>query len=330
VFRDFAVQPVTRDTIGLYDRWPAVGETSMPWMDRVARPNDRIIAPGDMLGITIWDTEENGLLTTPGQRFVPLPEIRVSSGGSIFLPYLGEMKISGLTPEAARAQIEDRYLAVTPSVQVQLQMTEGRQSTVSLVSGVAKPGAYPLPDQDFTVMELVAEGGGVAQNLINPQIRLYRGSRVYGTSVDRLMATPALNTTLQAGDKVGIEEDSRYFLSLGAAGVEAQHRFPQDKVTALDAMSIIGGLSETRANPQGILILRRYPQSAVRADGSGPRHARTIFTVDLTSADGLFSAGQFQVRPGDLVYVTESPLNNTRTVVGLIGSIAGLSAIATN
>jgi polysaccharide export outer membrane protein len=34
----------------------------------------------------------------------------------------------------------------------------------------------------------------------------------------------------------------------------------------------------------------------------------------------LFSAGQFQINDGDLVYATESPLGAARTIFGLIGS----------
>ena len=83
-------------------------------------------------------------------------------------------------------------------------------------------------------------------------------------------------------------------------------------------------LNDTHADPKGILILRRYPETALRSDLSGPANTRMIFTIDLTSADGLFSAGEFLIRSGDLVYVTESPLTSVRTVFGLIGSVFGL------
>jgi polysaccharide export outer membrane protein len=127
------------------------------------------------------------------------------------------------------------------------------------------------------------------------------------------------------GDKVYVENDKRYFLSLGAASKEAIHPFPKDLVTALDAMSLIGGLSDTRANAKGILILRDYSPKAVRNDRTGPSHDRMVFTVDLTTADGLFSAGQFRIRSGDLVYVTESPINSARVLLGLIRSVFGLA-----
>jgi polysaccharide export outer membrane protein len=45
-----------------------------------------------------------------------------------------------------------------------------------------------------------------------------------------------------------------------------------------------------------------------------------VFTIDLTTADGLFSARQFEVQSGDLVYVAESPLTAANSVVGIIAS----------
>lgn len=298
---EFAVEPITRASLPRYAAWPAVGDRHMGWLGRVDQPNTRIIAPGDTVALTVWNTEENGLLTRNGEREVSLPPMQVSSTGKIFLPYVGQIRISGMSPDHAREAAETAYRAVMPSAQVQLSLTEGRQNTVSLVGGVGKPGAYPLADQDVTLLDMLAQSGGVDPDLSNPQIRLQRGDRTYGISVSRLMDDTALNTTLRGGDRIHVESDTRYFLSLGATGQRAQNPFPQDRVSALDALSIMGGLSDNQANAKGILILRSYPADSVRADGSGPRHSRTIFTLDLTTADGLFSAGAFDIRSGDLV-----------------------------
>lgn len=323
--QDFSVEMVMRDNIGTFAEWPVTDATGLAWIERVDQPDNRIIAPGDMVTITIWTTEENGLLTATGQRSVTLPEMQVTSGGEIFLPYVGEVRISGMAPETARARVEERYLEVSPSAQVQFSVLEGRQRTVSLVDGVGSPGVYSLVNQDVTLLEMLAEAGGVAGGFTNPQVRLQRGGDLYGMSLSRLLDHPRLNTTLVGGDRIYIEEDERSFLSLGAAGSEAIHRFPTDRVTALEALSLIGGIAPDRANAQGILVLRDYSASMVRSDRSGPAHERTVFVIDLTSADGLFSAGQFDIRSGDLVYVTESPVSGVRTILSLVGSVFGLA-----
>jgi polysaccharide export outer membrane protein len=89
-------------------------------------------------------------------------------------------------------------------------------------------------------------------------------------------------------------------------------------------------VADSRANPQGILVLRDYPASMVRLDGTGPSHERVVFTIDLTTADGLFSAGQFPILSGDLVYATESPVNAASTILSILGESLGLVSRAAN
>jgi polysaccharide export outer membrane protein len=186
-----------------------------------------------------------------------------------------------------------------------------------------------MPDTDFTLLALLSQGGGVAQGLNNPQIRLHRHGRIYGTSVENLYAHPANDTTLRGGDKVIVQADTRAFLSLGAAGQEARHLFPKEHLTAIEALSIIGGVADFRADPKGVLILRHYPARSLRQKGDGPDNLRMVFTIDLTTADGLFSAGKFRILPGDLVYATEAPVTAARTILGLLGSAFGVYNVAT-
>ncbi len=322
---DFAVYPVNRAFLPIVAEWPLTGTRSLGWLPTSGGARTQIIAAGDELALTIWDSNENSLLSANGYRAVPIESLTVAPDGTVFVPYAGNIRVAGLTEQLAREHLQDEIDMVVPSAQVQLRLVEGRTNSVDLVGGVGAPGAYPLPDRNYTVLNLIAQGGGVQSGLVNPQVRLMRGGAIYGTSVARLFENPNLDTLLHGGDQVIVEEDRRYFLSLGAAGSQSQHRFPQDHVSALDAVSIIGGVDDRRGDPGGVLILREYPDSALRADDNGPAQSRVVFTVDLTSADGLFSARNFRIHPGDLVLVTESPVTSAQTIVGLVGSVFGLA-----
>jgi polysaccharide export outer membrane protein len=74
-----------------------------------------------------------------------------------------------------------------------------------------------------------------------------------------------------------------------------------------------------------MLIMREYDADAVRDDLSGPPQERVVFTIDLTSADGLFSAGKFLMEDSDLIYGTESPLGTALTAVSLVNTLSSLS-----
>lgn len=323
---NFAVHPVTRETLPALKEWPQKGPSSEVggWISHNRGPSSQIIQPGDMIDLAIWDNEDSSLLMQPQQKVVALKGMTVSQGGTVFLPYLDEVYIAKMSPDQARETIQQKLVSIIPSAQVQLALQSGRLSSVDLVSGVSKPGSVVMPDRNFTVLSLLAQGGGVSPGLDNPQLRLMRDGKLYGVSMSTLLANPSLDTTLRGGDKVFVEDDERYFLSLGAAGKEAQFKFPSDSVTALDAVSLIGGIDDQRGNPKGVLILRNYDPKTLRSDGKGPEKERVIFTFDLTNADGLFSAGDFPVQHKDLVLVSESPLVGTNTVIALALGALGI------
>lgn len=315
----FGVRYVTRDTLPGFASWPKVEvpDATVGWIAKADGSSDQIIEAGDKIGVGIWSNEDGSLLTSPGQKALELPGMLVSPKGTIFLPYVGEIYVAKMSPDEARQAIQDKLKSIIPSAQVLINHESGRKNSVDLVSGVPRPGPYPLTDRGTTVLNLISLGGGVGGGDPNPQVRLSRGGKLYGIGLTTLLKHPELDTTLRGGDKVFVEPDPRYFLSLGEAGRDAQVRFSQENLTALDAMSIIGGLNPSTANPKGILILRNYPESAVRSDGKGPEKDRMIFAFDLTTADGLFSAGEFDVQHRDLVLVTQSSLLNVRSIVSL-------------
>ena len=317
----FAVQVVSRDSLPMLKAWPNSHPTpNLGWIQHSATSPDPLIQPGDTLDLAVWDNDDSSLLSSPAQKVIQLPGLRVSSKGTVFLPYADEVYVAKMTPDEARAAIQKKLLDIIPSVQVQLHFASGSANSVDLVSGMPNPGKVPLADRNTTLTSVLAQGGGVPGAMVNPQVNLSRGGKLYRISSDTLLANPALDTTMRGGDKVFIEADKRYFLSLGASGTQSQVNFPRDRVTALDAMALIGGLKAATADPKGILILRAYPDSAVRSDNRGPSRDRMVFALDLTSADGLFSAGEFDIQSQDLVMVTQSPLVNVTTIISLTGS----------
>jgi len=327
----FAVQPVTRETLPALKSWPNSHPTAnLGWIKHSATSPDPLIQTGDTLDLAVWDNDDTSLLSSPAQKVIQLPGLKVSSKGTVFLPYADEVYVAKMTPDEARQAIQSKLLSIIPTAQVQLHFSSGSGNSVDLVSGMPNPGKVPLADRSTTLTSVLAVGGGIPNTLVNPQINLSRGGKLYRIPADTLLSHPELDTTMRGGDKVFIEPDRRYFLSLGAAGKEALINFPHDRVTALDAMSLIGGLQQTVADPKGILVLRDYPSSAVRSDGKGPSRDRMVFALDLTKADGLFSAGEFTIEDRDLVLVTQSTLVNTRTIFSLIGSIFNLTNSADN
>jgi len=320
---DFAVYEVNRETLPVLQGWPVTGDAPLPWIVAQEQPASLMIATGDTLQITIWDAEENSIFGATG--VTPLQPTTVSSGGQVFVPYIGNLRVSGMSPTTARQRIEEELIRTVPSAQVQLSVEPGPSNTANLASGFAVSGLYPLPDRNVKILDLFSQAGGPSPDLNSPQVRLVRGGRTFGVPFERLLKDPRANIAMRGGDRIYIEDDARKFIALGATGTQSILEFPEVEFSALEALAFIGGVNAGSANPEGILVLREYASGAV-ADGiDGPPKERVVFTIDLTTADGLFSAGNFMLEGDDLIYGTESALGPALTLFGLTNTIVSVA-----
>lgn len=314
---EFAVYDIDGETLETIKGWPAIDhDDGAGWIPGGQAGADPRISPGDRLDMQIWDSDEPSLITGPEDRMSEMENIQVDTDGRVFVPFIGKIEIAGMSVPQARAAIQERLEDISPSAQLQMQAASGRRNSVDVVSGVSAPGRYPLEDGQTTILNLIAESGGVAE-MRNPRVRLTRGGQSHLAPLDRLQREPGQDTVLRGGDKITIEEDTRHFIALGASGREEVVDFDAESISAIKAVSMMGGVEDRRGDPKGILILRRYSPEDVGA--AGPSHHRVVFTINMTDADGLFSASEFEVAPGDLVLATESPTSSASTILGLLG-----------
>ena len=318
---DFAYYEVSRETLPVFARWGGEAGAHFSWPVAQAQPATLVIAPGDTVQLTIWDAEENSIFGAAG--VTPLPPTAVDTQGRIFVPFIGELRVAGMSPSTARLQIEQRLSLTVPSAQVQLTVEPGRANTANVASGVTLAGLYPLPDRNFSILELFSLAGGPLATLNSPQVRLVRDGQTFGVPFDRLLAEPRLNIAVRGGDRVYVIDDERKFIALGATGSQSIFDFPELEFSALEALAFIGGVNAGSANPESVLVMREYPLAAVGNGVNGPPQQRVVFGIDLTSADGLFSAGNFMLQDNDLIYGTESALGAILAAFSLGNTVTG-------
>lgn len=324
----FQVLPVTRHNAKLISHWPVTGWSGgFNWIKANRGPQSQVLRVGDQVNLRIWDNQANSLLTPVGSNVTVMEGLVVAPDGTIFVPYVGNVVINGLTAAGARARIQTELAPIAPDAQVQLTTTPGVINSVSVVGGVASPGTYPLPTRDTSILSVLASAGGINETLRNPLVTVQRGNNTYSIPAKDLFENPNKNTRLRGDDKIIVQQDDRAFTALGASGSEDLIYFPKEYVTALEAVSLMGGLNDNRADPKGILVLREYPAKHVVAEPlNGPRKPHVIFALDLTSADGLFAARNFLINPNDTVLATESPVVAVRTIMSLFGSALGTTS----
>lgn len=287
------------------------------------------IQPGDTLSLQIYENVDDGLLGSGGGGPAVLEQIQVDGSGFIFVPYAGRLKASGNTPEAIRRLITERLQSQTPDPQVVVQRLAGDGSTVSLIGGVSAQGVYPIERPNRTLTSMLATAGGITIPPEIAQITLLRGGHSGTVYLEDLYRNPRLDVALRAGDRILIEEDSRFYTALGTTGAQTKVPFETQRVSGVEALAIVGGLNAFSADPTGIFIFRDEPANIAnkvlgRNDLVGDQ--RFVYVLDLTSPNGLFLAREFDIRNQDTVYVTEAPYNQFTKVLGAITGPAATAA----
>ena len=293
------------------------------------------IQPGDILGLTIWENVDDGLLVPAGQNATVLEEVQVDGAGFIFVPYAGRIRASGNSPEAIRRLIAEKLEEQTPDPQVQVRRLAGDGTTVSVLGGVGAQGVYAIERPTRTLTAMLARAGGVAIRPEIAQVTVVRGNHTGTIWYQDLYAHPAHDIALRGGDRIVVEEDRRTFTVLGATGTQNRVPFDSQTVSAIEAIATVGGLSTAAADPTGVFVFRNEPEAIARQlvgrdDLVGTQ--RVVYVLDLTRPNGMFMARDFAIRDGDTVYVTEAPFvqfNKTiAAITGALGAVGTASTIA--
>ncbi|MFD2738423.1 polysaccharide biosynthesis/export family protein [Sulfitobacter aestuarii] len=291
------------------------------------------IRPGDVLGLTIWENVDDGLLAGETGAATALEEVQVDGSGFIFVPYAGRVRAAGNTPEAIRRIITSKLAEQTPDPQVEVRRMAGDGSTVSLIGAVGGQGVYPIERPTRTLGTMLAKAGGVTIVPEIAQVTVTRGNMRGKVWLQDLYDHPELDIALRGGDRILVEEDTRSFTALGATGGQAQVPFQSQNLSALEGIAQVGGLNAGTADPTGVFIFRNEPEEVAaqvlgRDDLRGAQ--RLVYVLDLTQPNGMFMARDFVIRDGDTLYVTEAPFTQWSKVISAItGTATSASGLTT-
>ena len=290
------------------------------------------IRPGDVLGLTIWENVDNGLLAGPGMNSTALQQVQVDGEGYIFVPYAGRIRAAGNTPEGLRRIITNKLDAQTPDPQVSVSRIAGDGATVSVMGGVGGQGVYPIERPTRTLSAMLAKAGGVVIEPEIAQVVVTRGSHSGRIWLKDLYSNPSLDVALRPGDVILVEKDQRFFTAIGATGSQNRVLFETQNLSAIEAIAQVGGLSTNFADPTGVFVLRNEtPKIANEVLGRTDIETsqRIAYVLDLTEPNGIFNARDFMIRDEDTVYVTEAPyVQWQKSLAALTGAASSANSLS--
>ncbi len=167
---------------------------------RLADPiESTTLGPGDVFSMEIV-----------GEKDLP-KEYQITSDGTVDLPYLHSVKVSGLEPQGVvrlvRKLLMDRQVLTDPSVIVSVK--EYNSKRVTVLGQVQRPGSFPLTP-GLTLIQAVSLAGGLNSIAAGESLNLTRktksGSKTVVISINAITDGRAQDIPLQAGDQIFVRE----------------------------------------------------------------------------------------------------------------------------
>lgn len=306
-------------------------------------PIGQVIGAGDTLDISIWEAPPAALFGSAGGTMAAsastvlapsvmqnsnLPPQVVAENGMIMIPFAGQIRASGRTPQQLEQAIVSALNGKAHMPQVMVRLTEGRSSSVTVAGDVAHSVVVPLTPMGERLLDVLARAGGAQQPVGKMTIRVTRDGRSVSQPLEAILLDPAQNIRLRPGDVVTALHQPYSFTALGAVGTNAEIPFEGTGLTLAQALGRIGGLRDDRADARGVFIFRlENPDALGVGVDSGQRltpdgRLPVIYKIDLSDPASFFVAQGFPIRNGDVVYISNAPLADLQKFVGMVSSMA--------
>lgn len=326
----YAVIDVDKDIAHRASRWLEKSSFRGFVSDTGARPV--VIGTGDTLDISIVTTSEVGFIDLTNSTLSPisstsLPPQEVGSDGMVAVPPLGRVRASGQTVQQFENFLTRRLGEVLVDPSAVVRIADRRSARVSVLGSVANPGTYSINQNNAHLVEMIAEAGGPSERAELLDVSLSRKGRTGRAHLVDVYETPSLNVHVVHGDVISVERPARKFTVLGAGGVNTTLLFDEPEVTLADALGRAGGLLNRRADRQGVFLYRTIGKNAaVDLGADGTKFAGdtvpTIFRFDMTEPQSLFTAQSFQIADGDILYISDSVVEEINAVIDAFGFVS--------
>lgn len=304
----YNVIPITADLIqkqAAATRPPTTSDFSASLKEQQGSWEYRV-GPHDVLNVTVWDHPE---LTIPAGQFrAPEQAGRpVDSNGDMYFPYVGLVRVGGLTLDQIRQELTQRLSKYIEKAQLDVTVAAFRSQKVQVVGEVQSPGFIPVTDVPLTALDAVNLAKGFTEQADPADVMLVRNGVAHHLNLLALYDQGDLsqNMLLHNGDVLTVGDRSRAkVFVLGEVKKPATYFMYKDRMTLAEALGGAEGVDQLTSNPGRIYVIR------------GTFASPEIYKLDAASPDSLLLAVEFQLNPMDVVYVSTSDLTRWDRVIG--------------
>jgi len=292
--------------------------TAMPPALLAYQPEPYRIGAGDSLFITVWEHPE---LTSPaGPQQATLANGRlVRSDGTLFYPYVGSLKVAGMTIEELRKAISDKLADYIEKPQVDVNVVGYSSQHVMLQGAFMKTDPLPVTAVPLTLAQALGTATINVGEANLSGLVLTRDGHDYVLDLDALNSgsTLAQDIYLKPGDRLFMPyNDRQEAYVVGEVNRPLAINFKTTDITLTQALGRAGGLNSLSAKGKAVYVIR-----GVKDLEQAPAQ---VFQLDARSPAAFALADQFKVKPGDVVFVGAAGVTRWNRFVSQLLPFSGL------
>lgn len=244
----------------------------------------------------------------------------VQDDGSIAVPDVGRIEVSGLTLEEAENAVFNALVDRQIDPKFSIEVAEFKSQSVSVSGAVKQPTLAPISIRPLNLQDALQLAGGLAlEDTENAVIRINRDDQLYQIPVKELRAKPRLQRTrLQGGDTVFVDQD--YRIDLARAYTQEQLALTQARTSAraqaLGEVQLRNSVARSTAEEARNNFLTKLELGAIKRDyvflaGEVSQQGRFPLPFDNVAslADALYSESGITTETGDTARIYLLRLN---------------------
>lgn len=321
--KDVVVMPVSPE-LALASNVPDVMDFPARYRDARDAGFD-VLVPGDGINVTVWERDGLGVFAANAAGISDLGNQEIDRGGNLYLPMLGKFRAAGLT----LAQLHDAVVARLSKLIVGSDVTvtrvaDARGQMVTVQGNLTKPGMYPITQTTQRLSSALALAAPVQTNPEQLIITLRRGTEISSVRLSDIYRNQDNDILLRAGDVITAHDAREYLTVLGAAGTQGRVAISKRNYSVLDALGDAKGLDDDTADPRSVFLFTPAKPGSKGAPDTLP----VVYQFDLTRPEQVALAGQFTVREGQAIYISDAPFTQVQKVLSAfrVTMSAGFSA----
>lgn len=285
---------------------------------RDTRPPKAIVfGIGDVVSVTIFEAAAGGLFipseagVRPG-NFVNLPNQSVDNNGNISVPYGGQVRAAGRTPQQVQDEIVNvlKNRAIEP--QAVVATVDQRTSLVSVLGDVNTPSRFPANAAGEHILDTITRAGGPKSQGYDTWVMLERNRRREIVPFGALVYEPRLNDIwTHPNDTIYLYREPQTFVAFGASGQQGEFNFGAWRISLAEGLAKAGGLNDNQAEPASVFLYRGETREVAKELGidcspfQGPI-IPVVYVLNLRDPAGFFLATKLQMRNKDVVFASNA------------------------